>query len=163
MVDNQDFRIAMSKFATGVTVVTTIDDEGQPHSMTANSFASVCLNPPTVLVCVAHSTHTYSYVEAQGRFGINILREDQEELGGYFAKRPEDRTGDIKYSYSEGDEGVPILADSMVFFGCKVVGSHVHGDHTVYFGEVVEVRQTGPDDSVPLMFYCSRWYHPTQS
>ena len=54
----------MSDFATGVTVITTVDEVGQPHSMTANSFTSVCLEPPVVLVCIAHGTHTYGYVEA---------------------------------------------------------------------------------------------------
>ena len=148
----------MSKFATGVTVVTSLDERGEPHSMTANSFTSVCLEPPVVLLCVAHGTNTYGYLERTGRFGVNILREEQEELGAYFAKRPQDRTGDIVYSYTMTEEGVPMLEDSMVFFGCKVIGSHVYGDHTVYLGEVSEVRQN--ESGEPLMFFRSRWYHP---
>ena len=100
----------MSKFATGVTVVTSTDDEGIPHSMTANSSTSVCLEPPTVLVCVAHGTHTYNYVQNTGRFGVNILGEEQEDLGAYFARRPEDRTGDMQFSYSVAEGGVPVLA-----------------------------------------------------
>ncbi len=148
----------MSRFATGVTVVTSVDDNGQPHSMTANSFTSVCLDPPTVLVCVAHGTHTYGYVESRGEFGVNILGEDQEELGAYFAKRPEDRTGDMDYRYSMTDGDIPVLENCMVFFSCEVVGSHVYGDHTIYLGEVKEVRQE--EDGTPLMFYMSRWYHP---
>jgi 3-hydroxy-9,10-secoandrosta-1,3,5(10)-triene-9,17-dione monooxygenase reductase component len=148
----------MSKFATGVTVVTSLDEQGEPHSMTVNSFTSVCLEPPVVLVCVAHGTNTYGYLERTGRFGVNILREEQEELGAYFAKRPEDRTGDITYSYTMTDEGIPLLEDSMVFLGCKVIGSHVYGDHTVYLGEVNEVRQN--ESGEPLMFFRSRWYHP---
>ena len=69
MVSKQDFRQAMSEFATGVTVITTVDDKNEPHFMTANSFTSVCLEPPVVLVCVAHGTHTYGYLERSGRFG----------------------------------------------------------------------------------------------
>ena len=148
----------MSKFATGVTVVTSVDDEGVPHSMTANSFTSVCLEPPIVLVCVAHGTHTHGYVEARGGFGINILMEEQEDLGAYFARRPEDRTGVVDYNYTMTESGIPILDKSMVFMGCTVVGAHVYGDHTVYFGEVQELVQQ--DDGDPLMFYQSRWYHP---
>ena len=158
MVERDEFRKAMSKFATGVTVVTSVDDEGVPHSMTANSFTSVCLDPPTVLVCVAHGTHTHGYVEHRGGFGINILFEDQEDLGAYFAKRPEDRTGSVDYNYSMTEGGIPILDKSMVFMGCTVVGAHVYGDHTVYFGEVQELQQH--DEGSPLMFYQSRWYHP---
>ena len=160
LVSRDDFRRAMSKFATGVTVVTTVDDEGEPHSMTANSFTSVCLDPPTVLVCVAHGTNTYGYVEKRGKFGVNVLREDQEELGAYFAKRPADRSGNVSYTYSRSENGTPILDESMVFFDCKVIGSHVYGDHTIYLGEVKEVRQQ--DEGTPLMFYQSRWYHPSQ-
>ena len=158
MSSSNDFRTAMSKFATGVTVVTTIDEQGFPHSMTANSFTSVCLDPPTILVCVAHGTNTYGFVERAGRFGVNILNKDQENLGIYFAKRPEDRTGDVKYEFIMAEGDVPFLNGSMVSFSCEVVGSHVYGDHTVYMGEVKEVRQE--EDGEPLMFFKSRWYHP---
>lgn len=159
MVTRDDFRKAMSKFATGVTVVTSVDEEGKPHSMTANAFTSVCMDPPTVLVCVAHGTYTHGYVERNGKFGVNVLREEQEELGAYFARRPEDRTANVDYTYSMTEDGTPILNQSMVFFNCKVVGAHVYGDHTIYLGEVKEVRQE--EDGTPLMFYLSRWYHPT--
>lgn len=160
MVSRDDFRKAMSKFATGVTVVTSVDEEGEPHSMTANSFTSVCLDPPIVLVCVAHGTNTHGYVEKHGKFGINVLKEEQEELGAHFARRPADRSGDISYTYSRSENGTPILDESMVFFDCKVIDSHVYGDHTVYLGEVKEVRQE--DEGTPLMFYQSRWYHPAR-
>ena len=149
----------MSLFATGVTVVTSLDDDGNPHAMTANSFTSVCLEPPTVLICVAHGTHTHGYVQRRGQFGINILVEDQEELGVYFAKRPEDRQEGTEYHYDLSADNIPVLEGSMVFFGCAVVGAHIYGDHTVYLGEVKEVRRNAAD--TPLMFYQSRWYHPT--
>ena len=158
MVTKEDFRAAVAHFATGVTIITTVDHEGEPHAMTANSFTSVCLEPPVVLVCVAHGTHTYGYLERAGRYGVNILRQDQESLGAYFAKRPEDRTGDVEYSYSTSDGRMPSLDNSMVFLDCKVIGSHVYGDHTIYLGEVEEIRQNDP--SAPLMFYRSRWYNP---
>ncbi len=155
MITKADFRTAMSEFATGVTVITTIDEESKPHSMTANSFTSVCLEPPVVLVCVAHGTHTHGYVERNGRFGVNILGEDQQELGDYFAKRPEDRRGQVDYHYSADAYGVPVLDNSMVFMSCQVIGSHVYGDHTVYLGEVQEIQRNGTDN--PLLFFRSRW------
>ena len=160
MLDKDEFRSALSRFATGVTVVTTLDDKGEPHSMTANAFSSICLDPPTIMVCIAHGTHTFGYLEKTGRFGVNILKSEQQELGAYFAKRPEDRTGDVEYQYSRSEDGVPILDDSMVFFGCEVLGTHVYGDHTIYVGEVNEMRQNEP--GAPLMFYDSRWYNPAE-
>ena len=159
MNDAQGFRSAMSQFATGVTVITTVDDQGEPHSMTANAFTSVCLDPPTVLVCVAHSTHTFGFLEKLGRFGVNILGQDQEALGAYFALRPDARQGGVEYTYAIGANELPVLENSMVFMGCEVIGSHVYGDHTVYLAEVKEVRQN--EHAVPpLMFFRSRWYNP---
>ena len=150
----------MSEFATGVTVITTIDEENEPHAMTANSFTSVCLEPPVVLVCVAHGTHTYGYVERNGRFGVNFLRQDQQKLGAYFAKRPEDRQGDVEYTYTTAGQGLPVLDNCPVFMGCQVIDSHVYGDHTVYLAEVKEIRRN--DAGVPLIFFQSRWYNPAQ-
>ena len=161
MNDKDEFRSAMSQFATGVTVITTRDEQGEPHSMTANAFTSVCLDPPTVLVCVAHSTHTYGFMEKLGRFGVNILGQDQKPLGAYFAMRPEARQGGVDYSYSIAENGVPVLENSMVFMACEVIGSHVYGDHTVYLAEVKEVRQN-EQAVLPLMFFRSRWYNPAE-
>ncbi|PKB83240.1 MAG: hypothetical protein BZY88_02620 [SAR202 cluster bacterium Io17-Chloro-G9] len=150
----------MGEFATGVTVITTLDDQGEPHAMTANSFTSVCLEPPVVLVCVAHGTHTHGFLSKSGHFGVNILTSDQKEVGAYFAKRPEDRKSDVNYSYSEGDEGLPVLDHSNLFLGCQVIGSHVYGDHTIYLGEVREIRRL--ESKAPLMFYQSHWYNPAE-
>ena len=147
----------MSEFATGVTVVTTLDDEGQVHGMSANSFTSVCLEPPLVLVCVAHNTNTYRFVENRHNFGINVLSGGQEDIGRYFARKPEDRHGDVDYEcYMTPGCNVPALKGVLVFFGCQVVSSHVHGDHTVYIAEVKEIHQGEGKD--PLIFFQSRWY-----
>ena len=160
MISKNEFRSALAEFATGVTVITTLDDQGAPHAMTANSFTSVCLEPPMVLVCVAHGTNTYNYLQRKCRFGVNILSKEQQTLGAYFARRPEDRTGGVEYSYSEAEDGVPMLDHSMVFMGCEVAGSHVYGAHTIYLGEVKEIRRN--DTGAPLMFFRSRWYDPIQ-
>ena len=157
MVDKGDFRKCMSGFATGVTVVTTLDDEAKVHGMSANSFTSVCLDPPLVLVCVAHNTYTYKYIENQRCFGVNVLRGQQEDVGRYFARRPEDRHGDVEYDYSiTSGCGVPAIKGVLVFFGCQVVSSHVYGDHTIYIAEVLEMHQGEP--GTPLIFFESRWY-----
>ena len=155
MVSKNDFRNAMGKFATGVTVVTSLDDAGEVHGMTANSFTSVCLEPPAILVCVAHGTYTYNYVEARGTFGVNILHTDQLPVGQYFARRPEDRTQEVDWEYSTSADGVPLLEGSMVSFACRVLGSHVYGDHTIYVGCVEEMKLG--ETAAPLLFYESRW------
>ena len=158
MFSKEEFRSAVANFATGVTVITTVDGQGWPHAMTANSFTSVCLEPPLVLVCVAHNTHTYGFLEQAGRFGVNILRQEQEDVGSYFARHPEDRRHDVEYSIIMTEMGVPFLSDSLVSLGCQVVGSHVYGDHTIYLGEVKEILQNHA--GAPLVFFRSRWYYP---
>ena len=155
LVSKDDFRGAMSKFATGVTVVTTLDHEDQLHGMTANSFTSVCLEPAVLLVCVAHSTHTYGYVESRGSFGVNICSTEQQAVAQYFARRPEDRKEDVPFRWSTSSSGVPVLDGSLISFVCRVIGSHVYGDHTVYIAEVEELRIG--DSADPLLFYESRW------
>ena len=162
MITRDDFRKCMADFATGVTVVTTLDDEDGVHGMSANSFTSVCLEPPLVLVCVAHNTNTYWFIQSRQCFGVNVLSGQQEDVGKYFARKPEDRHGDVEYDYSiTSGCGVPALNGVLAFFGCQVVGSHVHGDHTIYIGEVKEMYSGEP--STPLIFFKSRWYRDVGS
>lgn len=158
MLDKDGFRSALSQFATGVTVITTLNDEGQPHSMTANAFSSICLDPPTIMVCIGHNTNTHGFLQKTKRFGVNILTQKQQELGVYFAKKAEDQIGGVDYEYSVSEDQVPALEGSMVFFGCEVLGTHEYGDHTIYVGLVKEMRRE--ESGEPLMFYNSRWYNP---
>ena len=155
MVSSEAFRTAMARFATGVTVVTTLDHDGEVHGMTANAFTSVCLEPAVLLVCIAHNTYTYGFVEARRCFGANIISADQEAIGRYFAKRPEERHGEVVYSCSKNESGIPLLDGSMVSFACRVMGSHQYGDHTLYVAEVDEMKLG--DSADPLLFFESRW------
>ncbi len=157
MVTKDELRECMSRFATGVTIITTLDEAGELHGMSASSFTSVCLEPPLVLICVGHGTRTFRYVEEQGHFGVNILSADQEEVGKYFARSPEDRKGDVSYEWtlSEGC-GLPALSGTMAFFGCKVESAHAHGDHTIYVASANEVYSGDAEN--PLMFFQRKWY-----
>jgi len=110
------------------------------------------------MVCVGHNTNTHGFLQKTKRFGVNILTQKQQELGVYFAKKLEDRIGGVDYEYSVGEDQVPALEGSMVFFGCEVLGTHEYGDHTIYVGLVKEMRRDEP--GAPLMFYNSRWYNP---
>ena len=156
LVSRDEFRHCMSDFATGVTVVTTLDDSDQVHGMSANSFTSVCLEPPLVLVCVGHNTRTFGFVEKNKRFGVNVLSAQQEDIGRYFARRPEDRDGDVDYECTLSEGGVPVIEDTLVFFECHVVQSYVHGDHTVYVAEVKAMKEGEP--RAPLIFYQGKWF-----
>ena len=154
MVSKDDFRGGMSRFATGVTIVTTLDHQGNLHGMTANSFTSVSLTPPLALVCVDFKTHTHNYIKALGAFGVNILSQDQEEIGGYFARKPQDRLG-APFQHHLSEMGLPVIEGSMAYFGCRVVDAHVHGDHTIYIGSVDEIALGNKAN--PLLYYESRF------
>ncbi len=154
MVSKDDFRGGMARFATGVTIVTTLDHQGNLHGMTANSFTSISLTPPLALVCVDFRTHTHNYIKALGAFGVNILSQEQEEIGGYFARKPQDRLG-TPFQHHLSDMGLPVIEGSMAYFGCRVVDAHVHGDHTIYIGSVDEMALGNKAN--PLLYYESRF------
>src|SRR2546423_6025315 len=83
-----EFRKAMGSFATGVTII-TLDLDGEVHGMTANAFCSVSLDPVLVLVCVDHRARTHAHLQARKRFGINVLRSDQQAISEYYARSVE--------------------------------------------------------------------------
>ena len=133
-----DFRHTLGQFATGVTVVTAARGPGQVHGMTANSFTSVSLRPPLILVCVAHQAQLLPLIQKEKRFGVSILRDDQQALSEYFAQTVENpetekRLG-IRYRWTE--TGIPLLADALAHLACNVVSEHPAGDHTIFIGQV---------------------------
>src|ERR1044071_4159204 len=91
MIDDADFKLALSHFASGVTVVTT-EHEGMPYGMTVASFASLSLHPPLVLVCIEKNIRTHDALASAGKFGVSILAQSQADLSGRFAsKKIEDK------------------------------------------------------------------------
>ena len=156
VITKDEFRNSMARFATGVTVVTTIDDQGNFHGMTANSFTSVCLDPPLILVCVDLHANTHQFVQDRGRFGINILSDHQKEIGAYFARRPEDRHGEVKYKHRQSEHGLRFIEGALAFLSCYVVDSRLYGDHTVFVGQVDEIMP-GEDSGKPLIYYERRF------
>ena len=155
MIASEEFRRGMARFATGVTLFTTLDDEDKVHAMTANALTSVCLDPPSVLVCVAHSTNSYKFVEKRGRFGTSILRDDQRNIGEYYARNAADRDGKVRCLFFISESGYPLLEGALAFFGCRVATSYVHGDHTIYIAEVEELSLA--ESGEPLLFFDSRF------
>lgn len=133
-----EFRHVLGQFATGVTVVTAERAAGLVHGMTANSFTSVSLKPLLILICVAHEAQLLSLIQKQKRFGVSILKENQQAISEYFAQTVEDaeiekRLG-IRYRWTE--TGIPLLEDALAHLACNVVSEHSVGDHTIFIGEV---------------------------
>ena len=147
-VSKDEFRSAMSRFASGVTVVTTQNESNHPHGMTVSAFASLSLEPPLVLVCIDKRTSIHDLL-AEGRyFAVNVLAEEQEIVSRRFASRDTDRFSGT--GYAEGITGVPLLNDVLAAIECRVVHNYPAGDHTIVVGEV---ERTIVDDGKPLIYF----------
>jgi 3-hydroxy-9,10-secoandrosta-1,3,5(10)-triene-9,17-dione monooxygenase reductase component len=146
----QRFRTAIGHFATGVTVVTGVDDEG-PVGMTANAVCSLSLDPPLLLVCFERQARTLPVVQATRRFGVNVLRYDQAELARLFASKGDERRKFDAVAHELRD-GVPVIAGALAWVICDLVESHSGGDHTIAVGAVTSMGHD-KDDVEPLVWY----------
>ncbi len=146
----KQLRQALSRFATGVTVVTCSDAAGNPYGITANSFSSVSLEPPLVLWNIAKiSNSLQAYLDAK-EFAIHVLTSNQRPIAEHFAQTDHSRYEGIDYSFS--DAGVPIFPDVLARFDCRTANIFEGGDHHIIIGEVLNFVF---DDGDPLLFYGS--------
>lgn len=143
------FKAALSRWATGVTIVTARDGD-TVHGMTVSAFTEVSLEPPLVLVCADKSSNTLPVIEAGGVFAVNILARDQEALSNKFASKKDEWKRFEGLDVETGVTGAPLLPGVVANLDCRVVVSHEHGDHVVYVGEVHEVRNF---DREPLLYF----------
>jgi flavin reductase (DIM6/NTAB) family NADH-FMN oxidoreductase RutF len=126
----------MGRFATGVTVVTTRSDKGL-SGLTVNSFCSVSLDPPLVLVCVDLTSNTLSYIRESAAFAVNILTNQQEDFSRCFATSTEERyTYFCHASFHVAATGSPILDGTLAFIDTRVVAEYPGGDHVIFLGQV---------------------------
>jgi 3-hydroxy-9,10-secoandrosta-1,3,5(10)-triene-9,17-dione monooxygenase reductase component len=150
--DQELFREVFGRFATGVAVITSAAPEGV-GGMTANALCSLSLDPLLALVCFENRARTLPIVRAAGRFGVNVLTSDQEDLAGVFAsKLPEAEKIEIAPHRIESD--VPILDGALAWAACRVRELIAGGDHTIAIGEVISL---GLGDGEPLLWYAGRY------
>ncbi|MBI3982232.1 MAG: flavin reductase family protein [Gemmatimonadetes bacterium] len=134
-VDPSQFRQLLGRFATGVTVLTALDESGRPGGMTASSLAAVSLEPPLLLVCVDRSTDFRRVLERAHTFAVNVLARDQEGLSRRFAADGIDRFSGV--AWTPGPGGLPFLAGAVAHIVCEQFDRRDVGDHAVFFGRVV--------------------------
>ena len=151
--DPRALRDAMGSFATGVTVVTCADDDGTPHGLTANSFTSVSLDPPLLLVCLAKSASSAKSLRSAEHFAVNVLRTEQRPASITFATRGEDRFGRTRWE--SGACGAPLLNGSLAQFECAHHAIHDGGDHWILVGRIERAGfEQGPD---PLLYFRGKY------
>jgi flavin reductase (DIM6/NTAB) family NADH-FMN oxidoreductase RutF len=159
-VDPADFRAVMSRFATGITVVTTCAG-GQRAGITVNAFCSVSLDPPLVLICIDRSSRVHPLIVESGAFAVNFLSADQEILSACFASNGDWRFNEFCGATSHtAATGAPVLDESLGFVDCTIVDVYPGGDHSIIVGRV-EALAAGQGD--PLLYFESRYRRLTES
>lgn len=143
--NSRDYRNALGRFATGITVVTTrIDDV--IHGMTCNAFMSISLHPPLVAISVTHKAKMHELLQESGRFGISILGAEQEHISSHFAGYPQTTVIDPFIEV----EGMPLIGEANAHFVTNLVEEVALGDHTLFVGQVVFFDYE--DNSDPLIY-----------
>src|SRR5271168_2635545 len=126
---SREFRDALGLFPTGIAIVTTIDTAGQPAGVTVNSFTSVSLDPPLILVSLARTSRSLDIFNAARYFAVSLLRDDQRHASTVFASTTADRFAEIRHRAGIG--GCPVVEPSLVSFECEVHARHDGGDHVL--------------------------------
>ena len=152
-VEDAEFKLALSHFASGITVVTT-EWNGKPYGMTVASFASLSLRPPLVVICIEKSVKTHDAIASAKKFAVNILAADQGEISTRFASRSEDKFTGVEWT--GGTLGLPLIVNALTTIECTLHDQRPGGDHSIFVGEVVAtaVRQGKP------LLYFRGGYHP---
>ena len=133
--DKAGLRRALGAFATGVTIVTALGPDRQPVGFTANSFTSVSLDPPLLLVCLAHTAASYGVFCCTDSFAVNVLEVGQEETARRFASRGADKFGSTPWK--SGVMGAPLIDGSLARFDCAMDSRVTAGDHDILIGRVI--------------------------
>jgi flavin reductase len=152
------FRRVLGNFATGITVITVESSPGVVHGMTASSFTSVSLDPLLILVCVDHAALSLAYLRLQRRFGVSILKAEQQEWSEHFARGEQGPEADARFGihYQWSPTGIPMLENTLARLGCNVVAEHPGGDHAIFVAEVESMEYF---EGEPLIHHRGRYRH----
>jgi 3-hydroxy-9,10-secoandrosta-1,3,5(10)-triene-9,17-dione monooxygenase reductase component len=156
VIDPTAFRTTLSHFPSGVVVITGFDERGAPAGLTCQSFTSLSLDPPLVLIAPAKSSKSWPMIAGGHRFAVNILGADHREISGVFARSGTDKFSQVAWRVSP--EGLPVLDDAIAVIECEIDAIHHGGDHWIVVGAV---RAIGVSDDTtapePLVFYRSSY------
>lgn len=149
-IDPRAFRNAMGQFCTGVTIITTTDDDA-PVGFACQSFAALSLDPPLVLFCPTKLSRSWQAIEASGRFCVNVLSETQKSVCARFGSKEPDKFSGIDWEPSP--LGSPVISRALAHIDCTVASVHDGGDHFVVFGAVHSLSEVSETKPRPLLFY----------
>ncbi len=150
--DPRELRHALGRFATGITVITTLTPEGKREGLTANSFAALSLEPPLVLWSLNHKAMSRQSFEQSPHFAVNVLAAHQRHVSNHFASPQADKFQD--QPWQQGLGGCPVLADCLALFECRLERTVAGGDHVLFIGRIERFRWRAGD---PLVFSCGQY------
>ncbi|HCF5435964.1 TPA: flavin reductase [Pseudomonas aeruginosa] len=153
-IDSTNFRQAVALFATGIAVLSAETEEGDVHGMTVNSFTSISLDPPTVMVSLK-SGRMHELLTQGGRFGVSLLGESQKVFSAFFSKRAMDDTPPPAFTIQAG---LPTLQGAMAWFECEVESTVQVHDHTLFIARVSACGTPEANAPQPLLFFASRYH-----
>lgn len=144
----------MGSFATGITVVTAYDANGEPAGITINSLTSVSLQPPLILFCLEKKAHVYPVFRRAKYFAVNILSEAQENISRYFADYRHHPKPPLLWDKPQAN--CPILRGTLGWMVCEKTAAYKGGDHTIFLGKTVKLRKRGGARE-PLLYFRGRY------
>jgi 3-hydroxy-9,10-secoandrosta-1,3,5(10)-triene-9,17-dione monooxygenase reductase component len=143
------FRHVLGHFCTGVTVITSVDDDGRPAGFACQAFSALSLDPPLVVFCPSKTSATWEVIARTGHFAANMLSASQRDVANVFGRSGGDKFAGLRWSASGC--GDPVLDGVLAWLACVVETVHDGGDHHVVIGRVAELGETTPAE--PLLFY----------
>lgn len=146
-ISTDEFRKALSCFATGIVIVTSLDQNGNPVGMTVDSFNSVSMQPPLVLWSVDLRAPSLPAFQSHSSFVVNVMAEHQLELCKKFATSGADKFSGI--TWTPGLDGAPVLQDTVATIQCAAYKQYEGGDHEIHLGRVID---TAVSDRAPLIY-----------
>lgn len=155
-LDPRAFRDALGHFASGVTIISGIDDEG-PIGFTCQSFYSVSMDPPLISFSVMTNSTTYPRIRETGRFAVNVLSRDQHDVSSQFARKGADKWAGI--SWTPTSRGNPAIHDTLMWLDCDIWAEHEAGDHYIVIGQVTEMSPAEWRRHEPLLFFKGAYRH----
>jgi 3-hydroxy-9,10-secoandrosta-1,3,5(10)-triene-9,17-dione monooxygenase reductase component len=155
-LDPRAFRDTLGHFASGITIISGVDDEG-PIGFTCQSFYSVSMDPPLISFSVMTNSTTYPRIRETGKFAVNVLSHHQHDVSSQFARKGTDKWAGV--SWEPTAEGNPVINDTLMWLDCDIWAEHEAGDHLIVIGRVKETSPAEWHRHEPLLFFKGAYRH----
>jgi len=149
-LNSDQFRAALGRFASGVTVVTTLGADGRSHGLTVSAFSSVSLEPMLVVIAIDRTNDSDGAIRASGRFNVHLLSSEQESVSRRFSERSPRSDPFVGLEWTPDEHGLPCLSGGLARLGCRVTQAIDAGDHTLFLGQVESIDVA---EGAPLLYF----------